>query len=108
MAGLAVRGKREVELPGAVLQSSRSCHNSPVSHPTQSVFIHTHHQTYELASNCILKFDGSRCEVSDSLVDIAGYYTRLRHIDFCRRLASAMTIPLGLALVLHHFAFSIL
>src|SRR5450432_2681997 len=66
MAGLAVRGKREVELPGAVLQSSRSCHNSPVSHPTQSVFIHTHHQTCELASNCILEFDGSRCEVPDS------------------------------------------
>jgi hypothetical protein len=39
---------------------------------------------------------------------IAGYYTRLRHIDFCRRSASAMTIPSGLALVSHHFAFSIL
>jgi hypothetical protein len=38
---------------------------------------------------------------------IAGYYTRLRHIDFCRRSASAIIIPLGLALVLRSTPFCI-
>jgi hypothetical protein len=39
---------------------------------------------------------------------MGGYLTTLRHIDFCHRSASAMTTPSGLALVSHHFAFSIL
>jgi len=39
---------------------------------------------------------------------MGGYLTTLRHIDFCHRSASAMTTPSGLALVSHHFTFSIL
>jgi hypothetical protein len=55
-----------------------------------------------------LKLKLCKSKVVSEMRCIAGYYTRLRHIDFYRRLASAMTIPSGLALVLHYFIFLIL